>query len=182
MSREVISTIVDAFGTLTLFGQVLLLFLVLLFGVSIMIKKERNTKKLLNFISQNGLSFAFLVAAVATIGSLFFSEIGHFIPCKLCWYQRIFMYPQAIILGIATVRNDLSVVKYLIPLSIVGGIIALYHYILQMAPFPLPCTDEIASCAAKQFAQYGYITIPLMSLTAFFLILFFLFASMRVKK
>lgn len=133
-------------------------------------------KQIIQFFSQNALAFAFLVATAATIGSLFFSEIAHFPPCKLCWYQRIFMYPQVLILGIAAYKNDFGVKKYIIPLSIMGLIIALYQYALQMAPFPLPCTDEIASCAAKQFAIFSYITIPLMSATAFAaIIVLFLF-------
>lgn len=171
MSKEMVSSVITGLGTLTLVGQVLFSFLVICFLIYSVDKYNKMIKQIIQFFSQNALAFAFLVATVATIGSLFFSEIARFPPCKLCWYQRIFMYPQVILLGIAVYKNDFGVKKYIIPLSIIGLIIAIYHYILQMSPIPLPCTDEIASCAAKQFAQFGYITIPLMSATAFGLII-----------
>jgi disulfide bond formation protein DsbB len=128
-------------------------------------------KQLSGAISQNALILAFFISLFATAGSLFLSEIAHFTPCKLCWFQRIFMYPQVLILGIAAFKNDINVKQYVLPMSVIGVGIAIYHYLLQMSPLPLPCTDEVASCAAKQFAQYGYMTIPFMSLVAFALII-----------
>lgn len=178
MSKELANSVVHFLGNLALGGQVLAALLILLL-VSTRISKNTNLKKIAKTISLNSMSLAFLVALIATLGSLFLSEIAHFTPCKLCWFQRIFMYPQALILGIAIYKNDFSIKKYIIGLSTVGLLIAIYHYVLQMAPIPLPCTDEIASCAAKQFAQYGFITIPLMSSTAFALILLFMFLSRK---
>ena len=179
MDKELISAIITGLATLTLVTQVFLGIFVSVFLFSKLTKSNKPIKKLIQFLSSNSLSFAFLVSVVVTLGSLFLSEVAHFIPCKLCWFQRIFMYPQVLILGIATFTNDFGVRKYIIPLSIVGLAIAIYQYALQMSPIPLPCTDEIASCAAKQFASFGYITIPMMSLTAFSLILVFMFLSKK---
>lgn len=169
MNKEIVSSFISILGTLTLTGQILLFFIILLLVSSVF--KKKSLRGSIKFLSENAISFAFLIAIIATVGSLFLSEIAHFVPCKLCWFQRIFMYPQVLILGIAAFKNDFAVKKYIIPLSLIGLVIASYHYILQMSPIPLPCTDEIASCAAKQFASFGYITIPLMAWTAFALIL-----------
>ena len=181
MDREFISAVINGLATLTLIAQVFLGIFVIIFFFGTLTKSNKPVKKLTQSLSSNSLAFAFLISVVATIGSLFLSEVAHFIPCKLCWFQRIFMYPQVLILGIATFKNDFSVRKYIIPLSLIGLAIAIYHYALQMSPIPLPCTDEIASCAAKQFASFGYITIPMMSATAFALIILFMLFVKRKK-
>ncbi|GJM71062.1 hypothetical protein HMSSN036_32780 [Paenibacillus macerans] len=80
------------------------------------------------FLRDYGIYLAWLVALVATAGSLYLSEVLHYEPCRLCWFQRIFMYPQVILLGIAAYRNDRSIIPYVLPLSIIGGTISLYHY------------------------------------------------------
>ena len=122
------------------------------------------------FFKQNALTFIFIVSSSATLGSLFLSEIVSFVPCTLCWWQRIFMYPQAIISLIALMRNDKKAVYYILPLSIIGAGIAAYHYIMQLFPNLLECSEEVAKCSTIQFAELGYITIPLISLTTFMLI------------
>lgn len=119
-----------------------------------------------------GLYFAWLVAIVATGGSLYFSEVMGFIPCKLCWFQRIFMYPLVFVLGIASYRQDRSIVGYVLPLTIVGGSISLYHYLEQKVPgFGNPgfCAVGVP-CTVEYINWLGFITIPFMALTAFTLI------------
>ena len=74
------------------------------------------------------LYIAWVVSLIAMFGSLYFSEMKGYIPCELCWYQRIFMYPLTLILGIGTFQNDSSVKKFVLPLSLIGGIISLMHY------------------------------------------------------
>ena len=170
IDRALSSSIIDALAILVIGSQILLALLVIVWLIHKVQPKDKSFTKIYNFISDNSLPFAFLIAVIATCGSLFLSEIAGFTPCKLCWFQRIFMYPETIILGIATFLSDNGIRKYVLPLVVLGFIIATYHYILQMSPLPLPCTDEVASCAAKQAARFGYITIPLMSWTAFALI------------
>lgn len=115
------------------------------------------------------LHVAFVVAWVATLGSLFFSEVLHFAPCTLCWYQRIAMYPLAFILLVAVLRKDTHVYRYVLPLSIVGAAIALYHYLLQKTTWVMvvtPCTAA-SPCTELQIDLLGFITIPFMALAAF---------------
>ncbi len=115
------------------------------------------------------LYIAFAQALIATLGSLFFSEIMHFPPCVLCWYQRICMYPLVAIFAVGVFRKDKNVLFYASPLIAVGWLVALYHNLLYYHILPesmAPCVAGI-SCTIKFFAWFGFITIPLMSLTAF---------------
>ncbi|ASN05577.1 disulfide oxidoreductase [Virgibacillus necropolis] len=122
------------------------------------------------------LYFAWLISIVATLGSLYFSEIRDFVPCELCWYQRIVMYPFVLFLGIATFRNDLSVKKYVLPMSIIGASISLFHYLEQKVPGFAdikPCANGVP-CSAEYINWLGFITIPFLALIAFILIAIFL--------
>ncbi|MFG6113790.1 disulfide oxidoreductase [Halobacillus sp. MO56] len=127
------------------------------------------------------LYIAWLAAVIATLGSLYFSEIREFIPCELCWVQRIFMYPLSIILGIATFLNDRSIVIYALPLSIIGGLVSIFHYMEQKVPgfaSIKPCVGGVP-CSAEYINWLGFITIPFLALTAFTLITIFLFAARK---
>jgi len=118
------------------------------------------------------LYFAWLVSVVATLGSLYFSEIKGFIPCDLCWFQRIFMYPLVVILGIGTFQSDISVKKFVLPLSTVGGLISFFHYLEQKVPGfggIKPCVSGVP-CSAEYINWFGFVTIPFLALTAFTLI------------
>ncbi len=96
------------------------------------------------------LALAWLVALVATLGSLYYSEVRHFIPCTLCWYQRIAMYPLAVLLGIATWRADAGIRPYALTLSLLGLFWSSYHllelWVPGLAPSvcrgPIPCNVE----------------------------------------
>lgn len=119
------------------------------------------------------IKYAMVVALVATFGSLFFSDVAGYEPCKLCWYQRIFMYPQVFLFGLALYKKERVVVDYALTLSILGAGIALYHYLMQVNLVPSGVCSVIgysASCSQRFEMEYGYITIPMMSLTAFFII------------
>jgi len=124
----------------------------------------------MNFLGKNVLFLSLLVSAIATLGSLFFSELAKFEPCRLCWFQRIFMYPQVILLGIAWAKKDYKIIDYSLTLSLIGGTISLYHnyiyYWLQVATF-CGLAEQGPSCTEKIILGQGYITIPLMALTAF---------------
>lgn len=129
---------------------------------------------------------AWIIALVATAVALYSSEILNMAVCKLCWYQRIFMFPLAIQLGIAVFRKDNRFAVYALPLTILGGIIALYHYLIQMIPALAPytpCRADAAtgavSCETIDWQLAGFITFPLLSLIAFALITFLLILSLR---
>lgn len=124
-------------------------------------------------VQQYLLYFAWIVSVVATLGSLYFSEVLEYIPCELCWYQRIFMYPLSLILGIAAYSSNTSIKKYVLPLSIIGGSISVYHYMLQKVPgFEgiKPCTNGVP-CNVDYIDWLGFITIPFLALIAFILII-----------
>ena len=128
-----------------------------------------------------GLYLAWVVALVATGGSLYFSEVRGFVPCTLCWYQRILMYPLVILLGIASYRQDRAIVPYVLPLSILGGSISLFHYLEQKIPgFGVPevCRQGVP-CSVEYINWLGFVTIPFLALSAFTLITLALTAVAR---
>jgi disulfide bond formation protein DsbB len=114
---------------------------------------------------------ALLAAWLATAGSLFMSEVLGWQPCLLCWYQRILMYPLALILPIGIIRRDRGLHLYALPLALLGAPISLYHYLLiktNLFP-PPPCTVG-APCTVDYIDWFGFINIPFMALTAFLII------------
>lgn len=127
-------------------------------------------RPVLDFASRNFLWLALLAALVATSGSLYYSEVAGYEPCILCWYQRILMYPQVVLLAVAQLARDPDVRKYIAVLSAIGAAIAGYHYLLQLGVAPnLPCAavGYSVSCAQRFVLTFGYITIPLMAFSAF---------------
>jgi len=124
------------------------------------------------FLVKYALYFAWLTSLVATGGSLYFSEIRHFVPCQLCWYQRILMYPLVILLGMASYRNDRHLASYILPLSTLGSLLALLHYLEQKVPnFGVDALCQVGvPCSGQYINLWGFVTIPFLSLVAFVLI------------
>jgi disulfide bond formation protein DsbB len=136
--------------------------------------------------SKYSLYFGWIVALLATGGSLYFSEVIHFIPCTLCWYQRILMYPLVILLGIASYRGYKEIYSYVLPMTILGWIIAFYHYFgVEQEVFgqlESPFCQAGAPCNAKWINWLGFITIPFLSFIAFTLITIFMIVTWRNYK
>ncbi len=129
---------------------------------------------------------AWLIALVAMVGSLFFSEVMELPPCVLCWYQRIAMYPLVLIIGTGILTEDSRWKIYALPLTIIGLGIAVYHNLLYYGILPesvSPCVEGI-SCTSRQIELFGFITIPLMALTAFILVALciFLYRPNKITK
>ena len=119
--------------------------------------------------SDNLLYLAWIVALIAAVGSLFFSEVMDLPPCILCWYQRIAMYPLVVIIGVGIVTDDRRMKNYALPVCLIGLAISIYHNLLYYELIPesiAPCVEGI-SCTSRQIEWLGFITIPLMALTAF---------------
>lgn len=135
---------------------------------------------------QNQWSFLFLawfISLVATLGSLFFSEIMHYPPCSLCWYQRICMYPLVLIIGVSLAPVDLKAIKYSFPLVGLGLFFAIYHNLIHYGVISeslAPCSMGIP-CAVAYINWFGFLTIPLMSLFAFLLIFLILIRLSKQK-
>lgn len=114
---------------------------------------------------------ALLAAWIATTASLFFSEVLGFIPCTLCWYQRILMYPLAIIIALGIIRRENDVHRYVLPFSIAGMAVSLYHYLLIKTDwFPPPACSTTVPCNVDYLDIFGFINIPFMALMAFTII------------
>jgi disulfide bond formation protein DsbB len=112
---------------------------------------------------------AWLVAAVSVLGALFLGEVMHLPTCVLCWYQRIFMFPLALILALGLFPVDARVVRYALPLAVIGWLVALFHQLLVLGIIPeqiKPCRQGIP-CSEKVIEWFGFLTIPLLSLAAF---------------
>ncbi len=155
----------------TVIGQILIILAIFYF---VFFRKKYNF--ILKFIGKYALIFAFLIALVATLGSLFYSQVMGFEPCQLCWFQRIFMYPLVILLGFALFKKDDNITDYALSLSVIGGAISLYHNYMYYSNGGLNATCQLAgmnviSCVRRYVFEFGYVTIPLMALTAFALII-----------
>ena len=112
---------------------------------------------------------AWLVAAVSTLGALFFGEVMQLPTCVLCWYQRIFMFPLVLMLPIGLFPLDRKVVSYALPLAVLGWLVAVYHLLLIAGVIPeamQPCTQGVP-CSETVIEWFGFVTIPLLSLVAF---------------
>ena len=122
-------------------------------------------------VAPAALVLAFLVAATSMSGSLYFSEAAHFTPCKLCWYQRIAMYPLVPLLGLARWRRDDGIRPYAATLAALGGSVSAYHVLLERFPSLEAGACDVANpCTIIWVRRFGYLTIPTMALSAFALI------------
>ncbi|MCS6841227.1 MAG: disulfide oxidoreductase [Roseiflexus sp.] len=130
------------------------------------------------FFAIYGRHLALLQATVATGGSLFMSEALGWIPCVLCWYQRILMYPLVFLILIGILRRDRGLHLYVLPLSLFGACVSLYHYLLIKTDWlpPPPCVDGIP-CTVDYLNILGFINVPFMALTAFLIISFLMGAT-----
>ena len=119
------------------------------------------------------LPAAWFVAALATLGSLYLSEIAGLTPCTLCWFQRIAMYPLILLLGIAALRSDLYTVKrYCLWFPLVGAGLSIYHYQLERFPSQptLSCGLGVPECSIPVVNVWGVVSVPFMAMAAFLLI------------
>jgi len=123
------------------------------------------------FWQEYGAYLAFGVALVATLGSLYYSEIAGFVPCTLCWYQRILMYPITLITLVGIIRRDAGLPAYVLPLSILGIGVSTYHRLieLQIIEHTGVCSEGVP-CDLIWVNYFGFVTIPVLALTAFVLI------------
>jgi disulfide bond formation protein DsbB len=124
--------------------------------------------ELLRVVDDAALWLAFIVAAVATAGSLYFSEVANYAPCRLCWFQRIAMYPLAVILLIAAIRRDRAIRWYAIPLAAIGACVSIYHYLVEWHPrLEGDVCDPTNPCSLVWFREFGFVTLPFMALCGF---------------
>lgn len=127
-----------------------------------------------------GLWVAFLVAATATAGSLYFSEVAEYVPCRLCWFQRIAMYPLAVILLVAAIRKDRGAWWYVVPVAGLGAAVSTYHYLIEWRPTLEGGACGVGpSCADIWFRELGFVTLAFMALSGFLTIAVFVVPRRR---
>jgi disulfide bond formation protein DsbB len=123
--------------------------------------------EVLRSVAANRMVICAAITSTATLGSLYFSEVAHFVPCTLCWYQRIAMYPLAVLTALAAVRrDDLSV--YVRVIASIGLVISAYHWLLERFPsIDAGVCSTAVPCELVWFEKFGFITLPFMAFTAF---------------
>ncbi len=165
---EIVSQLNFLLALGALFMQVAVIILLILF----FFKKD---SPILSFLGKYGIHIVFLLTLGGVSFSLLYSEIFGFVPCGLCWLQRVVLYPQLLLAGIAIIKKQgVMVSDYLISLSAIGSIIALYQHYLQMGGTEVigcPAVGAGADCAKRILFEFGYITFPLMSFSIFALII-----------
>ena len=167
-----------ALSVLGVVGQVLIV-LALIVGVLALCGVRGPLEWIRNLLWGYELWGAFVVAAIATGGSLFYSQIAGFIPCEFCWFQRMLMYPLSILTLLIAIRGDTRAARYLLPLPIVGAGTSIYHMLIERGVItePVGCFKSApGGCGTNWIANhgFGYLTIPTLALTAFLLIIGFL--------
>lgn len=127
--------------------------------------------KSITFWQQYGAYLALAPAVAALLGSLYYSEIAGFIPCTLCWYQRILMYPLTVIILVGIFSQDEFLPNYVLPLSIAGMGVSIYHYLIELGIIAhSPACAVGIPCNVQWVNYFGFITIPLMAFIAFTMI------------
>lgn len=133
---------------------------------------RRRWDGLARAVGPNAYAMAWFVAFLATAGSLYFSEVAGFEPCRLCWYQRIAMYPLVIVLAIAAARRERAGTYYAAAIALIGAVVALYHVTLEWFPtLDSGACSATTPCTLIWFRMFGFISLPTLALSAFALIL-----------
>ncbi|MCW9054699.1 MAG: disulfide bond formation protein B [Candidatus Pacebacteria bacterium] len=138
----------------------------------------------LRLIRKYGLLIVFALSLLGAVMTLVYSEVFGFVPCSLCWLQRVFLYSQVVVVGIALVKREqvAMVADYLIGLSVFGAVVALYQHLLQVGERDLVgCPVSGGDCSQRILFEFGYITFPLMAFTLFAAITVFMLAARRVR-
>ena len=112
------------------------------------------------------LPLAATIATVTTLGSLYYSEIAGYPPCTLCWYQRIAIYPQVVVLWVASLRRDVEVWRTAVPLAVIGAAISVWHIVIERNPALAGPCDPSNPCTIKWVEEFGFLTVPTMALVA----------------
>lgn len=147
---------------------------VALLGLAALVSRRAGTawNAVARSVGPQAVLLAWLVALVTTAGSLYYSEHLGFIPCELCWYQRIAMYPLAVILGVGWLRRDRAVWITALPFVVVGAPLSLYHWLVERVPSFAESSScsVVAPCSTPYFEELGFVTLAWMCLSSFLLI------------
>ncbi len=167
------ATVQVFYALLALLAMVVIALVVVLRLAALASDRARDAlDALAETVGPNAIGLALVVAVLATVGSLYFSEIAKFEPCQLCWYQRIAMYPIVPILAVGVVRRDRGAAVYAGVLAAIGALISAYHVALEWFPaLDSGACDATTPCTLIWFREFGFISLPTLALVAFGLIL-----------
>lgn len=136
--------------------------------VRFFVSKNRASDRVLRFISNNAYIVSFFITLCGMVLSLVYSDIIGYVPCTLCWYQRILLYPETLLLGLALWKEDRTITDYIIALSGLGIVLSAYQKYLEFGGTSIvPCGATAVSCSKVYVSEFGYVTIPVMALTSF---------------
>jgi disulfide bond formation protein DsbB len=161
------------FLVLTLVVDAVLVVAMLLAVAALVSRGARaQVRSLAAAIAPQGVLLAWIVALVTTLGSLYYSEHAGFVPCELCWYQRVLMYPLVLVLGVAWLRRDQKVWLTALPFVVIGAPLSLYHWLVERVPaFAESSSCSITvPCTAPWFEKLGFVTLAWMAMSSFLLI------------
>lgn len=139
----------------------------LLLTVALVLRRSRFGRVVVEGFSPLALPAAFLVSLTATLGSLWFSEVVGFTPCKLCWYQRIAVFPLPLLLGGMLLRRDLRAARYLLPVTLMGSGVSVWHWLVERVPSlsgKTSCAVDVP-CSVPWFTELGFVTLAWMALS-----------------
>jgi disulfide bond formation protein DsbB len=165
---------------LTLGGNLALLGLLIFFVI-----RRSIFDATMEWLGARAIVIGLCISTAATLGSLIYSEVVGYPACILCWIQRIFMYPQMFLFGLALWRKERTILPYMFFLSLIGTAVALYQWIKDMVLLyshtiiPCPAVTGLPSCDKIYVSEMGYITIPMIALNAFLLLLVITWAGIR---
>jgi disulfide bond formation protein DsbB len=176
----------DTVNKLLSIGTIFLQAVVVFLATNLIFFRKRSNL-ILSFFKKYTFYFGFASAFFAVSLSLFYSNIVGFPPCELCWIQRIFLYPQLILFTMELYKRDKSMVDFGIVFASFGSIVSMYHiYIENGGSSSLPCSATKVvgqvSCATRYIYEFGYVTIPIMSLTLSLFILIILLNYKYISK
>ena len=166
----------------TLVGNLLTLGLLIFFLI-----RRSIFDRVMNWLGERAIIIGLFLSSASTIGSIIYSEVVGFPACILCWIQRIFMYPQMFLFGLALWRRERSIAPYMLLFSTLGILVALYQWVKDMflvyggVNVPCPAVTGLPSCDKIYVLEMGYITIPMISLNAFILLAIVMWAGLRRK-
>lgn len=161
---------------------VVALFCVLWIVALIYSHKTQKEVKLFSLIVKYALPLAFFASIIGSALTIYYSDYLGILPCGLCWFQRVALYSQVFLYGLAWYKKDFNIFSYTMALSIFGGVVALYHHYLQVGYsefMPCPVVASTIDCAEPVFVEYGFVTFPLMAVVLFSVLIL---QSITVKK
>jgi disulfide bond formation protein DsbB len=155
-------------------------------GLGSALALPRGRQRLIGFLAgqeRHPIGWAWAVSLAAMLGSLYLSEVAHLVPCSLCWYQRIAMYPLVFVLGVGMLRAEPGVWRFALPLPVVGLLISAYHVTIQWRPsLDIEMCTSGVPCTGRYLAVFGFVTIPTMAGAAFLLVIALLLVMRALER